>query len=143
MKFPGKEVIKAYKTALDGNITYNATNVPVFTWTPATEQAPYIYISDFTDFTDFEGTCKDTWGHNTTTLIEVVTRFEGDSGSQLPVNEITNSIIELIGDGITISQDFQDIIPNIDSYNVVTDPQSGQVTIKGLLRMRNQIKELT
>lgn len=142
MKFPGEEVIKAYKNALDGNVTYNAANVPVYTWTPTDEQAPYIYISDFTDFTDTEGTCKDSWGHNTTTLIEIVTRFDGDSGSQLPLNQIADAVIRIIGEGITIAQDFQDVIPNIDSYTVLTDDQRTQLTIKGLLRMRNEIKEL-
>ncbi len=142
MKFPGSQVVSAYKAALNGNVSYQLTNVPVYSWVPSDKTPPYIYISDFTDFTDFQGTCKDSFGHNTTTLLEIVTAFDGDTGTMKAVNEISDLVIRIIGDGLTLVADFQDVISNVDSFNIITEPVDDQVIIRGLLRMRNEIKEL-
>ena len=105
-------------TLLNGNVSYGGSNVPVYNRVPSTQSEPYIivYSADTTQTnqnqSDFIVECI--------TRIEVVTAFLSDDGGELQVNDIVESILELIK---TSTTDFFDLTSN--NFNVFTSNING------------------
>ena len=94
MKDPIKYIRQAMITALNGNISYDGANVPVYGRVPSSASEPYIKIySVQTNETDQNA---DEFITETLTRIEVVTAFDSDSGGELEVNTIVNDILVII-----------------------------------------------
>ena len=118
MKEPIRFIRQKIFTLLNGNVSYDGSNVPVFNRVPSTQNEPYIivYSADTTQTnqnqTDFIVECI--------TRIEVVTAFFSDDGGELQVNDIVESILELIK---TSTTDFFDLSSN--NFNVFTSNING------------------
>jgi hypothetical protein len=80
--------------ALDGNISYNGSNVPVYGRVPSSASEPYIKI--YSVQTNEADQNADEFITETLTRIEVVTAFDSDSGGELEVNTIVNDILVII-----------------------------------------------
>ena len=94
MKDPIKYIRQAMITALNGNISYDGANVPVYGRVPSSASEPYIKIySVQTNETDQNA---EEFITETLTRIEVVTAFDSDSGGELEVNTIVNDILVII-----------------------------------------------
>lgn len=118
MKEPIRYIRQKIFTLLNGNVTYDGSNVPVYNRVPSTQSEPYIIIYSVDtaqtnqNQTDFIVECI--------TRIEVVTAFFSDDGGELQVNDIVESILELIK---TSTTDFFDLSSN--NFNVFTSNING------------------
>lgn len=118
MKEPIRFIRQKIFTLLNGNVSYGGSNVPVYNRVPSTQSEPYIivYSADTTQTnqnqSDFIVECI--------TRIEVVTSFFSDDGGELQVNDIVESILELIK---TSTTDFFDITSN--NFNLFTSNING------------------
>jgi len=118
MKEPIRYIRQKMFTLLNGNVSYGGSNVPVYNRVPSTQSEPYIIIYSVDtaqtnqNQTDFIVECI--------TRIEVVTAFLSDDGGELQVNDIVESILELIK---TSTTDFFDLSSN--DFNVFTSNING------------------
>lgn len=118
MKEPIRFIRQKIFTLLNGNVSYGGSNVPVYNRVPSTQSEPYIiiYSADTSQTnqnqSDFIVECI--------TRIEVVTAFLSDDGGELQVNDIVESILELIK---TSTTDFFDLTSN--NFNVFTSNING------------------
>mgnify|MGYP005990474159 FL=1 len=118
MKEPIRYIRQKIFTLLNGNVSYGGSNVPVYNRVPSTQSEPYIIIYSVDtaqtnqNQTDFIVECI--------TRIEVVTAFFSDDGGELQVNDIVESILELIK---TSTTDFFDLSSN--NFNVFTSNING------------------
>ncbi len=94
MKDPIKYIRQAMINALNGNISYNGANVPVYGRVPSSASEPYIKI--YSVQTNEADQNADEFIAETLTRIEVVTAFDSDSGGELEVNTIVNDILVII-----------------------------------------------
>lgn len=94
MKDPIKYIRQAMINALNGNISYNGANVPVYGRVPSSASEPYIKI--YSVQTNEADQNADEFITETLTRIEVITAFDSDSGGELEVNTIVNDILVII-----------------------------------------------
>ena len=94
MKDPIKYIRQAMINALNGNISYDGANVPVYGRVPSSASEPYIKI--YSVQTNEADQNADEFITETLTGIEVVTAFDSDSGGELEVNTIVNDILVII-----------------------------------------------
>ena len=94
MKDPIKYIRQAMINALNGNISYNGSNVPVYGRVPSSASEPYIKI--YSVQTNEADQNADEFITETLTRIEVITAFDSDSGGELEVNTIVNDILVII-----------------------------------------------
>ena len=94
MKDPSFVVRKGLFDVLNGNISYDGSNVPVYNVVPDNADYPYIII--YSVSTDQIEDNKSNYIIDVDTRLEVVTRFSSSSGGQLQANKIINSITQLI-----------------------------------------------
>lgn len=94
MKDPAYIVRKGLFDVLNGNISYDSSNVPVYNVVP--DNAAYPYIIIYSVSTGQIEDNKTNYITDVETRLEVVTRFSSSSGGQLQANKIINSIAQLI-----------------------------------------------
>ena len=94
MKDPAQYVRRGLYNVLNGNITYDGSNVPIYNTVPVNASYPYIIIYSVT--TNQIEDNRDNYIADVSTRLEVVTRFAGSDGGQLQANEIINSISQLV-----------------------------------------------
>tara|TARA_R100000664_G_scaffold3047_6_gene7185 strand:+ start:89 stop:523 length:435 start_codon:yes stop_codon:yes gene_type:complete len=94
MKDPAYIVRKGLFDVLNGNISYDSSNVPVYNVVP--DNATYPYIIIYSVSTGQIEDNKTNYITDVETRLEVVTRFSSSSGGQLQANKIINSIAQLI-----------------------------------------------
>jgi hypothetical protein len=94
MKEPAQYVRRGLYNVLNGNITYDGSNVPIYNTVPVNASYPYIIIYSVT--TNQIEDNRDNYIADVSTRLEVVTRFADGDGGQLQANEIINSITQLV-----------------------------------------------
>jgi len=94
MKDPAQYVRRGLYNVLNGNITYDGSNVPIYNTIPVNATYPYIIIYSVT--TNQIEDNRDNYIADVSTRLEVVTRFADGDGGQLQANEIINSISQLV-----------------------------------------------
>lgn len=94
MKEPAQYVRRGLYNVLNGNITYDGSNVPIYNTVPVNASYPYIVIYSVT--TNQIEDNRDNYIADVSTRLEVVTRFADGDGGQLQANEIINSITQLV-----------------------------------------------
>jgi len=94
MKEPAQYVRRGLYNVLNGNITYDGSNVSIYNTVPVNASYPYIVIYSVT--TNQIEDNRDNYIVDVSTRLEVVTRFADGDGGQLQANEIINSITQLV-----------------------------------------------
>jgi hypothetical protein len=94
MKEPAQYVRRGLYNVLNGNITYDGSNVSIYNTVPVNATYPYIIIYSVT--TNQIEDNRDNYIADVSTRLEVVTRFADGDGGQLQANEIINSITQLV-----------------------------------------------
>lgn len=136
---------KAIIDRLTNQITINSNVLPVFNRVPSNSTFPYIYVYSLDSReTDFNA---GSFINQTTTRIEVICRFQGDSGGELQVNQAISQILNLIR---TRSQGYFDL--SADGFNVftcvnegvtyLTDEDADFTYFRGILEVSNKIQQL-
>jgi hypothetical protein len=117
MKDPAFIVRKGLFDILNGNISYDGTNVPVYNVVPNDASYPYIIIYSVSTGQIEDNKTK--FISDVETRLEVVTRFSASSGGQLQANKIINSISQLI----ILKSGLLDL--SSDSFNVYSQTNNG------------------
>lgn len=116
---PSTAIRSAYFNTLNNAITVyiggNPVTVPFYDQVPAGASFPYIYVSGFTCAED---TTKDCFGYIATLILVVAMRYDGNSGGEIDIDSIVNSLVNLIRGGTTRSQPLQ-FSPSF--LNIVTE----------------------
>jgi len=105
MKDPSDELIGALYTALNGNVTYDSTSIPIYTMVVSWEDRPadqYVQLGEVKY--NMNMSPKDANISEGTVEIYVDTFFIGKNvGSKVPMNDIANTIGGLIDQAFTLT----------------------------------------
>ena len=131
-------------TALNGNVTYNSANVPVFNRIPTNQASPYIWIYSLSTNEIDQNATK--FMSETITRIECVSKFAGDSGGDLTANLIVNSCLSLLR---TRSSGYFNLSANnfnvygveIESVNYVQEDGDDATYIKGIIELKVKVEQ--
>lgn len=142
MKLPSKQLQIAYYTALNGNITYGGSNVPVYDVVPQDADYPYIVLADQI-VTDRPST-KDSYISDVIMQVDVVTGFEGAYGGKSMMYDISDSVIDIIrtrAPYISLTG-FNLFKSTLDIASLVTNETETHILYINRIRFRHLIEEL-
>ena len=109
---------KAIITALDGNVNLRGSAVPIYGRVPSNASYPFVRIYSVSN--DEINQNQTSFNMEVITRIEVVTRFQSDSGGELDCNLIVNECLSLLR---TRSAGYFDL--SSDGFNVYTSVNEG------------------
>jgi hypothetical protein len=142
MKLPSKQLQIAYYTALNGNITYGGSNVPVYDVVPQDATYPYIVLADQV-VTD-RPTTKDSYITDVIMQVDVVTGFEGAYGGKSMMYDISDSVIDIIrtrAPYISLTG-FNLFKSTLDIASVIVNETETHILYINRIRFRHLIEEL-
>lgn len=106
---------------INGHLTLNSVNVPVYDRVPKAIEFPFVVIQ-VSDENDSER-CKDSYVHKSTVTINVITGFDGNYGGQSDADDITDQITQILfntsGTYFSLGNDFDIITSNVSSIQVI------------------------
>jgi hypothetical protein len=126
MKDPSDVLITAIYEALNGNVSYDSVNTPVYTRIIAWEDRPADQFIQIGAVSFTEDGPKDSNITDGTVDIYVDTFFTGkNEGSKKPMNNITNQVTQLIDQVFTLSGFTQILgrIGDVEGFDYELDPQ--------------------
>ncbi len=146
MKDPIKFIRLKIISALNGNITSGGSNVSIYNQVPSNATFPFIRVYGVSTTAVDNNQTK--YNVECITRIEVVTRFDGDSGGELNANDIMNQITTLL---VTKNQSAFDL--SSYNFNCYTSTNSGVTYLeqdtsdhtyfRAILELSNKIEQLT
>lgn len=99
-KDPNQELLEAYINLLDGNITYDGSNIPVGTRIGSSEtDYIHLYIEEITDHTR----TGDQIIYEVTVAFEIISVQSHGEIDDTPINSIMNDLLSLIDEGSGLS----------------------------------------
>jgi len=110
------EVRKQLIAKIDGNVTYNSANVPIYNFTPYNQATPFIRIYTTDQIENFYNSSS--YMLEVNIRIDVVTSFDGDSGGELKANQIMSQVLNLTR---TRTSGYIDLSSNNASVTSVTN----------------------
>ena len=136
---------KAIITRLTGNVLINGVAVPIYNRVPSNATFPYIYLySVSTTEADYNQTSFIT---ETITRIEIVTRYQGDSGGEIQSNQAMSQILDLVrtrSNGyFNLSADGFNVFSCVcESVNYIMDDNDDYTYFRGILELSNKIQQV-
>ncbi len=144
MKDASRFIRKEVYSALNGNITLNSSNVPVYNVVPSSATDPYILITSISNI--IADDIKDAYLNQIITQVEIVTAFDTNTGGQLDANLAMNQITELLVSRNTffnlISDNFKCISAQNDGITYITEDTDTQTIYRGILTFSNLVEQL-
>lgn len=142
MNIPSRLLQVAYYQALNGNVSYGGSNIPVYDVVPKTATYPYILLgSQFVNETNFNQTNRIV---DVVFDVDIVTGFEGGYGGKSQAYDISDDVINLIRQtpGTYLSLDgFKIITTTLDSANILQDLDETHILYINKLRFRHIISQ--
>lgn len=118
MKDATKYIRAKIITALNGNVSYDGSNVSVYNRVPSDATFPYIRVYSVSTSQIDDNRSK--YNADIITRIEVITRFVADSGGDLQMNDIMNDVLELL-----VSKTSNAFDLSTDNFNVYSTTNQG------------------
>ena len=144
MKDASRFIRKEVFSALNGNITLNSSNVPVYNVVPSSATDPYILITSISNL--IADDIKDSYLNQIITQVEIVTAFDTNTGGQLDANLAMNQITELLVSRNTFfnlsSDNFKCISAQSDGITNITEDTDTQTIYRGILTFSNLVEQL-
>jgi len=144
MKDASRFIRKEVYSALNGNITLNSSNVPVYNVVPSSATDPYILITSISNL--IADDIKDSYLNQIITQVEIVTAFDTNTGGQLDANLAMNQITELLVSRNTFfnlsSDNFKCISAQNDGITYITEDTDTQTIYRGVLTFSNLVEQL-
>jgi len=141
MNLPNKALQTAYYQALDGEISYGGSNVPVYDVVP--EDADYPYIV-FISQNVVEEPTKDDFGTEIVFELDVVTGFGGSFGGKSMAYDISDDVVEAIrtrtANYLSLSG-FTMVTTTLDSSFIVQEQSETEILYINKLRFRHKINQ--
>jgi hypothetical protein len=142
MKDVDQAILEAFTTALDGNVSYSSSNVPIYCEFNPNAEDIYIILSTVTGD---DNRTKSSFGTNSTILIDIVHK-SGTSVSYDVVNNVVGQVLDLIEPTTATSLTSPD--PDLRfanvrrlSTNTLTLTSAGNNIMRKLLRYSLQVFE--
>lgn len=144
MRDSGTQLRRAYYTALNGNITIDGNDVPVYDGKVEDPKSDEVYIL-FMDQTDQDKSSKSHFAVETTITIDIKQRLKA-TVSREDIEDVANQILQIVKPtpktiGLTLSSPFKVLIVKVDS-NDSSRPyavDAGEFVVTKSLRLRNHI----
>ena len=144
MKDASHFVRKSVYEALNGNVTLDSANVPVYNVVPSSATSPYILITSLQN--NIVQNIKDTFLMQVQTQIDVVTSFDTNTGGQLNANLIMNQITNLLVSRNSFfdlsSNNFKCVSSQNDGIAYVTDDTDTETIFRAILTLTNDVEQL-
>jgi len=144
MKDASHFVRKSVYEALNGNVTLDSANVPVYNVVPSSATSPYILITSLQN--NIVQNIKDTFLMQVQTQIDVVTSFDTNTGGQLNANLIMNQITNLLVSRNSFfdlsSNNFKCVSSQNDGIAYVTDDTATETIFRAILTLTNDVEQL-
>jgi hypothetical protein len=126
-------------------VLINGVAVPIYNRVPSNATFPYIYLySVSTTEADYNQTSFIT---ETITRIEIVTRYQGDSGGEIQSNQAMSQILDLVrtrSNGyFNLSADGFNVFTCVcESVNYIMDDNDDYTYFRGILELSNKIQQV-
>jgi hypothetical protein len=136
-----------YYEALNGSLSYNGSNIPVYDSSsiPANALQPYVILSDVFATELGEGS-KSSYGQEVIFECRVVIKYLNAYGGKKEASNIANQIIEIIRTRqvgyLDLSPDFYMIKSELESTNTLEELVSDGVLISRIIRFNHTIQEV-
>ena len=144
MKDASHFIRKQVYDELNGNITLNSANVPVYNVVPSSASTPYILITSVSN--SIAEDIKDTYLNEIITDVEIVTAFDTNTGGQLDANLAMNQITQLLVDRTTFfnmsSNNFKCISAQNNGVAYISTDTDTETIYRGILTLSNLVEEL-
>ena len=141
MKDPGYEIRKAYFNLLNGNLSLNGVNIPVYDRVPPEEKGHYVVISEQTATDESSKGC---YSLDTTILFDVVTRYKkggGKKDADMISNQITEAVI--VRYYFPVLEGFKIYAVRLDNSNYLETLEPNNYTVRKLIRVRVYVQQIT
>tara|TARA_S200002703_G_C3731930_1_gene224966 strand:- start:182 stop:610 length:429 start_codon:yes stop_codon:yes gene_type:complete len=141
MNLPNKALQTAYYQALNGNISFGGSNVPIYDVVPDGDNYPYILLGSQNVIEDVS---KDDFGTEIVMDIDVVTGFEGSFGGKSMAYDISDDVVNAIrtrtANYLSLSG-FTMITTTLDSSLILQEDYENYVLYINKLRFRHKIQQ--
>lgn len=142
MNLPSKELQRAYYTALNGNITYNGSVVPVYDLVPTGADYPFIHLGD--QIVRENGT-KDSFISDVIMQVDIVTGFEAGFGGKAQMYDIADlvsrAIVERVPSVLSLSG-FNLFKSQLDVSSFLEDQTDTHILYINRIRFRHLIQQV-
>ena len=149
MKDPSEKIREAIYTALNGNLSYNAQNVDVFS-DPADDDLSAKRTNDFYvyvligDQTMEDVSSKDKFHTDNTFIIDIVTGFKG-YGSKAVVNDISSQVLQILTPSrasvLDLGVDFVNTFLYMEWSGPLQEETGTHRVLRKLIRFRLEVEE--
>lgn len=144
MNLPNKALQIAYFQALNGNITYDGSVVPVFDVVPHNQDYPYIFLGSQSTI---ESVSKDDFGFEVLFNVDIVTGFESSFGGKSQAYDITDDVVDTIrtrsNEYLSLGSGFGLYGITLDSSVITTERSDTHNIITNNIRIRNLIQKVS
>ena len=141
MNLPNKALQTAYYQALNGNISFGGSNVPIYDVVPDGDNYPYILLGSQNVIEDVS---KDDFGTEIVMDIDVVTGFEGSFGGKSMAYDISDDVVNAIrtrtANYLSLSG-FTMVTTTLDSSIALQELTETHVLYINKLRFRHKIQQ--
>lgn len=132
-----------YINLIDGNITIDGSGVSIVNRTSTNQTFPFIRI--FSYQSEEADQNKTNFATELVTRLEVVTKFDGDSGGEYQCNLIVDGILNLIRTRVNIdltSAGFNVYLTNIDRIRYSEETEDGKTYFRALIDVSNKVEKI-
>jgi hypothetical protein len=138
MTDPTQDIMSALYTVLNGNLSYNSVDYPVYT-VPPKSGFNYVLIEDIAIQDD---STKDYYDFNILVTFEVVTSDAHDAGSFVAANNISTDLTTLlVGQAFSIDNHTVEVEPFVDVIQPQLEMVDTALIVKKYIRLRFWIKQ--
>ena len=142
MNIPSRLLQVAYFQALNGNISYGGSNVPVYDVIPQGADYPFILLgSQFVNESNFNTTRQIV---DVVMDVDITTGFQGSFGGKSQAYDISDQVVNRIrktpGTYLSLSG-FKILTSTLDSANILQDQDETHILYINKLRFRHIISQ--
>ena len=134
---------KKFIDALDGNVTVNSANVPIFNRVPSTQSTPFIRV--YSHLMEEIDQNRSSFNTELITKIECITSFEGDDGGEYQLNQIVDQVLEIIRTRSNVdlsTENFNVYTTTIDRVRYLEDYEEFTTYFRAIIEVSNRIQKV-
>lgn len=134
---------KKFIDALDGNVTVNSANVPIYNRVPSTQTTPFIRV--YSHLMEEIDQNRSSFNTELITKIECITSFEGDDGGEYELNQIVDQVLEIVRTRSNVdlsAENFNVYTTTIDRVRYLEDYEEFTTYFRAIIEVSNRIQKV-
>jgi len=134
---------KKFIDALDGNVTVNSANVPIYNRVPSTQSTPFIRV--YSHLMEEIDQNRSSFNTELITKIECITSFEGDDGGEYELNQIVDQVLEIVRTRSNVdlsAENFNVYTTTIDRVRYLEDYEEFTTYFRAIIEVSNRIQKV-